>query len=94
MVLSPGHCNICGELGWVLFLAALHDGRVFLACNCCKSASSASEFSYYWLADGTQAIEEFAPTGFRPASEAEVAAQGYDLSRVERLEDEEFELLP
>lgn len=94
MVFSPGDCNCCGEIGKVIFLASLHDGTVFLACNSCGAASDASAFKDYWLADGSQAIKEFAPKGFRPATEREVAAQGYDLSRVRHLEDGEFELLP
>jgi hypothetical protein len=92
MVLSPGDCNCCGVLGKVVFLAALHDGVVFLACNFCSSASRASEYEDHWLTDGSHPISEFAPRGFRPASEREVASQGYDLSRVLRLDDEEFEL--
>jgi hypothetical protein len=94
MAFSPGECNCCGELGRLVFLAALHDGTVFLACNSCASASKASDFDGHWLADGTQAIEEFAPRGFRAATEAEVAAQGYDPSRLQHVNDDELELFP
>ena len=94
MILSPGDCNVCGEVGRVVFLVADHDETVFLACNSCNAASRASAFKDYWLADGSQAIEEFAPRGFRPATESEVASEGYDLGRVRRMSDAEFELFP
>ena len=93
MVLSPGDCNVCGEVGGrVIFLVAEHDGTVFLACNSCMAASHASEFRDRWHADGRQAIEQFAPKGFRPATETEVSAEGYELQHVRRMKDEEFEL--
>jgi hypothetical protein len=93
MVLSPGDCNCCGEIGKVIFLAALHDGSVFLACNSCGAASRASAYKEHWLADGTQGIEEFAPSGFRPATAGEVASAGYELARMRSLKDEEYDLL-
>lgn len=92
MVISPGDCNVCGEVGRVVFLVAKHNGTVFLACNSCKAASRAAEFKAHWLADGHTGIKEFAPGGFRPATEDEVAAEGYDLRRVRRMSDDEFEL--
>ena len=93
MVLSPGPCNVCGELGWVLFVTALHNGEVFLACNSCKAASDAAAYVGYWRADGSQAVEEFAPDGVRAATEAEVESLGYDLARAQRLRDAEFDIL-
>ncbi|MFI5403338.1 MAG: hypothetical protein ACHQ1G_10400 [Planctomycetota bacterium] len=75
-----------------MFLTALHDGTVFLACNSCQSASGGAEFKDYWLTDGTQAIEEFAPEGFRLATEEEVASLGYDLSLMRPVNDDEIEL--
>lgn len=93
MVLSAGPCNCCGEFGQVIFLTALIDGTVFLACSSCAAASNVSEYTDCWEADGRQAVKEFAPTGFRAATEAEVASAGYDLSRVRRVHDVELEML-
>lgn len=90
MVLSAGNCYACGELGDVLFLVALHDESVFVACNMCEGASRAFDKDPRWL---HQHIREYAPSGFRPATKLEVAAIGYDLRRVRVVARSQFDML-
>jgi hypothetical protein len=92
MVLSPGDCNCCGEVGRVVFLVAERDGTLFLACNGCFAASEPFAFKEYWTADGHTGIEAFAPHGMRPATEHDLKAAGVSLSGVRQLDDGEFDL--
>ncbi len=91
-VLSPGDCFACGETGRVVFLAALHDDRVFIACNSCKAAAHPVTFEQPWLAEEIHDLNHFAPRGFRLATEREVISLGYEARRIRILEDAEFRL--
>jgi len=92
MVLSPGECNCCGQLGYVVFLVAVPEGTLFLACNGCKSASDPYAYKQYWTADGDLSVEHFAPHGVRPATERDLHQAGVSLSGVAELDGGEFDL--
>jgi hypothetical protein len=90
MILSAGDCPVCSALGRVIFLTAEPQGVVFVACNSCKGASLPTDTGDNWL---RQPVEDYAPTGFRAASQQEVMATGFDMRRVIIVSEGEFQLL-
>ncbi len=87
MTYSAGNCLVC-ITGVLLFLVPSGGGSVFIGCNMCQAAWEVPAPVTGW----EHSIPEFAPHGFRAATEPEVRACGQDMGHVARVDDEQFRL--
>ena len=88
MALAAGWCPVCSVTGRLLFLKALHGGQVFIGCNMCEAGWVLPAPVTNW----DNSIIDYAPKGFRAATQAEVSAAGQDMRIVETVSDSEMDL--
>jgi len=81
-IYSAGDCSVCASAGRAIFVKALEDGKVFLACPECGCAWLKPPQPF--VVDTIDAPIVFAPNGFCLATWNDVAAAGMaDLIKLE-----------
>lgn len=76
LVYSMGECPVCSYLGDVIAVVPIPSGAMFFwctSCGCCWNAPPVEG-----TIDEIRGAEDFAPTGFRPATLLEIQAVGMD----------------
>jgi hypothetical protein len=71
---SAGDCSVCASAGFAIFVRALDDGKVFLACPECGCAWSKPPKAF--VVDTIDAPSALAPKGFCLATPDEIASAG------------------